>query len=136
MKFLIKPLCPVIFALGILSGCTKAERGVATNTQPSIHARSHSASIHPGDLMNAVIANDGAKLSALLEAGADVDDPLVQNGETITPLLIAIIQYNEAIARTLLAHGANTHLTYMGYSARDLAFFLNQDNLAREMDNR
>ena len=78
-------------------------------------------------LLHAVLAGDPEVVGVLLAAGANVDDA---GPDGVTALMLALTKHHTAVARLLLARGADPNPAAAGYTALHLAAATGQLSLA------
>ncbi len=84
-----------------------------------------------GSLLEAVARDDDDAALRLIRKGADLNEsvPQAAGEDRLTPLMIAVVNGNTRLVRILLNHGATLHQTASGYSAVDLARYLNEEEI-------
>jgi hypothetical protein len=134
-RYWISVILPVLTIA--LFGCGKHDVPVNTQSPPSTADNSPGGSQTPaipiptdrpekGKLTLAVVNGDDARVSRLLEMGADINENVGDERDQITPLLVGIALGNERIASSLIIRGATVTRFFHGYSAADFADYLGQ----------
>jgi hypothetical protein len=106
-------------AITALSGCWRTESKPAQ-----------------GSLLEAVAKGDERLVIELISKGADVNEGSLVEGssERITPLMIAVVGENRSMVRTLLLNGASQSPTVLGYSSKDLAMSVDDEDMVQAFD--
>lgn len=89
-----------------------------------------------GALSRAVAKHDLTLTRTLVESGADVNENVGSEERPITPLLIAVAQGDEDIAKYLIGHGADAAVAYDGYTAADFARQVGSEEVSRILQLR
>lgn len=112
----------------LIAGCAGEQP-----TQPTVPPKKDSPAL--GELVCAVVLNDGPRINRLLAMGSDINENIGTQENQITPLLAAIALGNEPLIASLLMHGASQASAYQGYSATDFADFLNLELATTLLDD-
>lgn len=86
--------------------------------------------VKKGDVVRAVIADNHERLLHLLNSGADINENVSYDGDTLTPLIAAVATGNKRLAALLIRNGAAVYPTYRGFSAEDLALYEGDEETA------
>ncbi len=124
LNFFVKKL-PLIIALTALVSCSKT---VLDTTKLEIPAPP------VGSLTVAAFEGDVRLVSELLQKGAYIDENIGDETNQITPLMAAIANKQDEVAKLLVEKGATLYPTYNLFNATDLARYQNQFEVLRSMN--
>ena len=113
----MKRYCVALFFVALLNACSTDSPVESQASTPSNEV----APISKGDLFRAVARGERDRVSELLSRGADVNENVSTNKEEVTPLLAAIANGDEDIARILVLNGASVRASFKGYTPNDFA---------------
>lgn len=114
-----------IFAFMISAGCTSGPGPGPHSRGPEVLSRPVSKT----EFFRSVIADDSNSIVEQLKRGAEIDGSLGTESETVTPLMVAVLLGNRNAASLLIMNGASLSASFHGYTARDFAYLLRQEEL-------
>lgn len=74
-----------------------------------------------GELVRAVTIGDTARVTKLIQMGADLNENIGDETNRVTPLLVAVALQNISVANGLILRGASFRDSFEGYNAFDFA---------------
>jgi hypothetical protein len=119
MKYVIKSPVNFFIVLGLLTlslGCGGKAPVVAT-ASPLV--------VTPSSLIRAIAYGTPSEVVVLLKNGADPNGSLGEGTTRVTPLMVASALGKIELVSLLLKQKADPSVTFMSYTAEDIAFSLN-----------